>query len=247
MLKFTSTYEKEAASKQVYSSLFSKKMKKRNLRNIILGGQDGLVNVLGIILVMAGATQNIKLVIIAGLAATFAESLSMAGVGYTSAKAALDYYRAKLKEEKEEVKKIPEKAKAEIREVYEKKGFRGKLLNSVIRKIVSKKRVWVETMMNEELCLHPEEFKSPLKDATIIGFSAVIGSLIPLIPFFILSNIVRAMMASFVFSVIILFMTGAVKAKLTIGNWVKSGLEIAGVGIGAAVLGYLVGLLLGMI
>lgn len=222
-------------------------MKRHNLRNLILGGQDGLVNVLGIILVMAGATQNVKIVVIAGLAATFAESLSMAGVGYTSARAALDYYKAKLHEEKQEVKKVPHEAKAEIEDIYRKKGFRGKLLDSVVKKIISRKKVWVETMMNEELCLHTEEFKNPLQDALVIGFSAVVGSLIPLVPFFIFGDVMRAAMASFVFSVLVLFFTGVIKAKLTIGNWVKSGLEIAGIGAGAAVLGYLVGLLLGMI
>jgi len=222
-------------------------MKKRNLRNIILGGQDGLVNVLGIILAMASATQDIKIVIIAGLAATFAESLSMAGVGYTSAKAALDYYRAKLQEEKEEVMRIPEEAKKEIREVYEKKGFRGKLLNQVVNKIISRKKVWVETMMNEELGLGCEDYQHPTKDALVIGFASVVGSLVPLLPFFFVLNVTQGMIASFVVTILVLFLTGVIKAKYTLGRWFKSGLEIMLVGIGAAGLGYAVGLLLGMI
>ena len=48
------------------------------LSDIILGGQDGLVNVLGVILGVAAATQDARIVIAAGLAATFAESISMA-------------------------------------------------------------------------------------------------------------------------------------------------------------------------
>ena len=222
-------------------------MKKRNLRNIILGGQDGLVNILGFILAMAEATSDVKIVIIAGLAALFAESLSMAGVGYTSAKAALDYYRAKLKEEKEEVKKIPEEGKAEIREIYEKKGFKGKLLNQVVNKIISKKRVWVETMMSEELGLACDDYQNPVKDALVIGFSSVIGSLIPLLPFFFVADIFTGMYTSFFLTIVILFATGYVKAKVTVGHWFKSGLEISLVGIGAAVLGYLIGYLLRMI
>ena len=51
-----------------------------SLPEIILGGQDGLVNVLGIILGMAAATSSSQIVIVAGLAATFAESISMAAV-----------------------------------------------------------------------------------------------------------------------------------------------------------------------
>ncbi|MCK4588832.1 MAG: VIT1/CCC1 transporter family protein [Nanoarchaeota archaeon] len=222
-------------------------MQKRNLRKIMLGGQDGLVNVLGLVLVMASATNNIKIVIIAGLAAMFAESLSMAGVGYTSARAALDYYQAKLKEEKEEVKYVPGEAKKEIKDIYERKGFKGKLLSQVVKKIISKKRVWVETMMNEELCLHPEEFKNPFKDAAVIGFSSVIGSFVPLLPFFFVTDIYVGMAYSFILTLIVLFLTGVVKARVTIGHWLKSGLEITIVGIGAALLGYLIGHLLSLI
>ena len=62
------------------------------LKDIILGGQDGVVNVLGLVLGVAAATQASKIVIISGLAATFAESISMAAVAYTSTKAAKAYY-----------------------------------------------------------------------------------------------------------------------------------------------------------
>ena len=70
------------------------------LRDIILGGQDGLVNVLGVILAVASATNDVKIVLIAGLAATFAESISMAAVAYTSSKAERDYYKSEPKTEK---------------------------------------------------------------------------------------------------------------------------------------------------
>src|SRR3989338_5827628 len=54
-----------------------------NLPEIILGGQDGLVNVLGVILGVAAASSSTQLVIVAGLAAAFAESISMGAVAYT--------------------------------------------------------------------------------------------------------------------------------------------------------------------
>ncbi|MGH7328511.1 MAG: VIT1/CCC1 transporter family protein, partial [Polyangiaceae bacterium] len=61
---------------------------------IILGGQDGLVNVLGLVLGVASATASQHVVIVAGLAAAFAESVSMAAVGYTTSVAEGDRYRA---------------------------------------------------------------------------------------------------------------------------------------------------------
>ena len=57
------------------------------LSDIILGGQDGLVNTLGVILGVAAATSDPRIVIAAGMAASFAESVSMAAVAYTSRQA----------------------------------------------------------------------------------------------------------------------------------------------------------------
>ncbi len=74
------------------------------LRDFILGWQDGLVNVLGVILGVATATQNAKFVIVAGLAAAFAESISMAAVAYTSFKAEEDYYNSEVNRETLEMK-----------------------------------------------------------------------------------------------------------------------------------------------
>ena len=63
------------------------------VKDLILGGQDGLVDVLGVILGVATATANIKLVIIAALSSAIAESFSMGAVAYTSQKALEEYSR----------------------------------------------------------------------------------------------------------------------------------------------------------
>ena len=77
------------------------------LRDIILGGQDGLVNVLGVVLVVAGATADIRIILISGIAATFAESISMGAVAYTSSRAATDYIKRVLQKERREIEKNP--------------------------------------------------------------------------------------------------------------------------------------------
>jgi len=218
----------------------------KNLKDIILGGQDGLVNVLGVILGVAAATYQTKIIIIAGLAATFAESISMAAVAYTSTKAAKSYYLSQLKKEEDEIKDMPRLEKKEIYDIYYKKGFRGKLLNDIVKKITSNKKVWLETMMVEELGLLPQEYSKPEKSAFIVGLSAFIGSLIPLIPFFFLS-VKSSILLSLLLSASALFITGKIKARLTIGNEFKSGLEMLIIGMLAALSGYLVGVLFGNI
>src|SRR5271157_4431070 len=77
-------------------------------RNIILGGQDGVVNVLGIVLGVATATNSTKIVLLAGLAATFAESISMAAVACTSTRADKEHYDSEVKRELEEIDTVPD-------------------------------------------------------------------------------------------------------------------------------------------
>jgi vacuolar iron transporter family protein len=216
--------------------------KKNRLSDVILGGQDGLVNVLGVLLGVAAASQSTRIVIAGGLAATFAESISMAAVAYTSKLAERDFYESEVMREKKEMKEVPEVERAEIKEIYRQKGFKGKILDEVVDVIVSNKQIWLETMMSEELKLSPVEKSRPLSSAFIVGFSAIIGSLIPLGPFFFLP-IREGIIIAIIISAITLFIVGAIKALLTIGNWGKSGLEMAVIGTVSALAGYGIGLL----
>ena len=210
----------------------------------ILGGQDGLVNVLGIILGMAVATNNIKFVIIAGLAATFAESFSMAAVAFTSAKAEEDYYNSQQEKELYEIKTVPKIEKKEIYDIYHKKGFRGRLLNSIVNHIISNKKIWLSIMMKEELGLS-SEFLNPVKSAFVVGTAAIIGSLIPLFAFFFMP-ISQAIIGSLIISAIALFITGAIEAKVNIGNWIKKGFQLTIIGMAAALIGFIIGKILGV-
>lgn len=213
-------------------------------REFILGGQDGLVNVLGVILGIAIATSQIKLVIIAGLAAAFAESFSMAAVAYTSAKASEDYYASQQEKEKYEMKTIPNIEKKEVYDLYYQKGFRGKLLNNIVKHIISNKKTWLNVMMHEELKLEKEVI-SPVKSAIVVGVAAIIGSLIPLFTFFFLP-IKTAMIGSLIVSAASLFLLGAVEAKSTVGHWLRKGIQLAAIGMGAALIGFIVGKLVGV-
>lgn len=215
------------------------------LRDFILGWQDGLVNVLGILLGVSVATSSLKIILISGLAAAFAESISMAAVSYTSSKAERDFYFSEMQKEKDEMKRIPEIERKEIYDIYEKKGFKGELLKKIVDRITSDKKVWLKIMMDEELGLSPVGYEHPVKNGMLVGLSAIIGSVIPLIPF-MLMPVQTAIFYSVALSAIVLFAVGVVKAKLTIGDWKRSGIELAIIGIVAALAGYFIGIILGV-
>src|SRR5512142_743713 len=156
------------------------------LSDVILGGQDGLVNVLGVILGVAAATHDPRIVLVAGLAATFAESVSMGAVAYTSTLADADFYESERAREFRHIARVPHVEKDEVREIYSKKGFKGELLDRIVDTITANEEVWVAVMMSEEHQLSPTDRRQAFKSAIVVGLSAVVGSLVPLAPFMFL-------------------------------------------------------------
>jgi VIT1/CCC1 family predicted Fe2+/Mn2+ transporter len=214
-----------------------------SLSNIILGGQDGLVNVLGIVLGVAAATSDPRIVIVAGLAATFAESVSMGAVAYTSTLADADFYESERAREYRHIAEVPHVEREEIRQIYADKGFEGELLERIVATITASPDVWVEVMMAEEHKLQPADRGVALRAALVVGISAIVGSLIPLAPFVFLP-VSASMVVAIILTAAVLFAVGAYKARAMVGHPTRSGLEMALIGTASALAGYAVGVLL---
>jgi len=212
------------------------------LAEVILGGQDGLVNVLGVILGIAAATRDSRLVLAAGLAATFAESISMGAVAYTSTLAEDDLYQSEREREYRHIRLAPEVETHEIREIYSKRGFQGGELEKIVEGITANPDVWVEVMMSEEFQMSPPEKSHAMNSGLVVGLAAIIGSLIPLAPFFFL-DVTSSIWTSISISAVTLFVVGFYKARITIGKPFRSGLQMTIIGILSALAGYLIGLL----
>jgi len=199
-----------------------------------------LVNVLGVILGVAAATNSYKIIVAAGMAATFAESISMAAVALTSKMAERDHYYSELEREKHEIKKMPLLERKEVKDIYKTKGFQGKTLNSIVKHITSNNEQWLKFMMKEELELIEIKNKDIYIGSFVVGFSALVGSFVPITPFFFLP-IKLAIAWSLIVSAIVLLLIGIYKAKATIGNPFKTGLQMVLIGMGAALAGYYIG------
>jgi vacuolar iron transporter family protein len=242
--KFFSRSLEQKHAEDVRYHLFSDPHRKASgLSDIILGGQDGLVNVLGVILGVAAATNDPRIVLVAGLAATFAESVSMGAVAYTSTLADADYYEAERAREFRHITEVPHLEKNEIREIYERKGFKGELLEHIVDTITANEDVWVAVMMSEEHQISPTDRRQAIRSAFVVGFSAIVGSLIPLAPFAFLP-VVPSMVVAVGITAMVLFTVGAYKAKTMVGHPAKSGLEMALIGTLSALVGYAVGAIL---
>jgi predicted membrane protein (TIGR00267 family) len=211
-----------------------------SLRDVILGGQDGLVNMLGIALGVVAAGGSTHVLIVTGLAAAITESISMGAVAYTSFGSDRDFYLAERAREQSEVQAKPEEEREEIREIYEAKGFKGQLLEDVVSTITSNRETWVSTMMNEELHLQPVAQQSLVQSAVVVTVATLIGHLIPIVPFMVVGRS-PAIIVAIALSAVTLFAVGVYSAKTLVGDWRKSGLQMVVIGLGAAALGFLIG------
>ncbi len=217
------------------------------LSDFILGSQDGLVNVLGIILGISAATSDIRLIFVAGLAALGAESISMGAVAYTSTLARRKYYLKERERELTEMREVPKTEKAEIRNILKEWGYSGKDLESMTNKITSNPKAMLEFMMSFELKLSPVSKSQPLRSFGIVFAATVLGSIIPLIPFFFINTIHAGAIASLILSGIVLFGIGYYEAKKTIGSLWRNGMQMLIIGLLAGIAGYLIGYFVGAV
>jgi vacuolar iron transporter family protein len=216
----------------------------RWLSDVVLGAQDGLVNTLGVVLGVAAASADARIVFAAGMAAGLAESFSMAAVGYTSSVARGDLFRSERDREYRHVEKAPAVEREEIRAIYIRKGFDGELLERVVETICANKDVWVAVMMAEEHELVPVDTATSVRSAGVVGVAALAGSVVPVIPF-ALVDLRSGVAAALVLGAVLLFALGAYKAKVTTGRRLRSGTELAVIGMASAVVGYAIGWALG--
>ena len=111
-----------------------------------------------------------------------------------------------------EIDNLVEQEKQEIRDIYTKKGFKAELLDEIVNVITSRRKVWVDTMMREELGLI-EDKKEPL-DVAITMFAAFnLVGLVPLIPFVFLH------VSGFVFSTEHAFLYSVLFTGFFLHNW----------------------------
>jgi predicted membrane protein (TIGR00267 family) len=210
------------------------------LRDVILGGQDGLVNILGIVLGVIAGGGSRAVLLSAGFAAAITESISMGAVGYTSSVAERDYYEAERAREAAEIRADPGWERGELRKIYARMGFSGELLDRVVETITANRETWVGTIMDEELHLQPVDEPDILRSAVVITVATLIGHLIPLLPFIWLAR-APAVVVAIVLSAAVLFGVGVYSSVTLVGDWRKNGPKMVAIGLGAAAVGFLVG------
>src|SRR2546427_11016447 len=104
------------------------------LSDFILGSQDGIVNVLGIILGLSAATRDVRIILVATLAALGAESIAMGAVAYTSTRARRRLYLRQAVQERREVKENPQTERDQVRQSPARGGHHGADLEGIVER-----------------------------------------------------------------------------------------------------------------
>lgn len=219
--------------------------KKVNVREIVFGFNDGSISTLALLAGVTGGALAHGQILVAGFSGVIAGAISMAIGAYISSKSEIEHHQSEIEREKREIEEIPEVEREEMRQIYMKKAdFTEEELNLILNRITSDKKVWLDSMMKEELGLFEERFESPLKVGLIMLVAFVAGGLIPILPFVFLPVSQTSLIVASIVTFASLFLIGVWKTTFTNKHWLRSGLEMVFVGILATVIPYLIGDLL---
>jgi VIT1/CCC1 family predicted Fe2+/Mn2+ transporter len=204
------------------------------LRDIVIGMSDGLTVPFALAAGLSGAVSNTNLIIIAGLAEIAAGSIAMGLGGYLAGKTEVDHYNSEMKREFEEVETVPEIEKQELKTFFSSLGLSKEIQNQAVEEVIKDKEKWVDLMMKYELGLEKPDPKRATRSAFNIGFSYIVGGLIPLSPYFFVSSGLEGLKISSVITLVCLFIFGYFKSKFTGVNKLGGAFRVMMIGAVAA-------------
>jgi VIT1/CCC1 family predicted Fe2+/Mn2+ transporter len=211
------------------------------LGDAVLGGIDGGVTTFAVVAGAVGGGFSDVVVVILGFANLVADGFSMAVSNYLSARTEREQVEAARRTEEHHIRQIPDGERDEIREIFARKGFEGEVLETIVSVITANRRLWVDTMLTEELGLSIEG-RAPLRAAAATFFTFLAVGIIPLMPFLLRGvGAAQAFWASAAATGIAFLGVGMVKGRVMGRSLFRSGLETLLTGGGAAILAYVIG------
>jgi vacuolar iron transporter family protein len=214
---------------------------------MVYGGLDGIITSFTVVSGVSGAHLGAHVILILGLANLLADGFAMAIGSYLSRKSESEYFERERQREAWEVENYPDGERAELLVIYLKKGYSEEDARHLVEIKTRDKKLWVDTMMLEELHMLEEE-SNPLRNAVATYIAFVVAGAVPLLVY--LLGLVVPIPVAITFpiavglSALALFGLGATKVFVTQRSPWRSGLEMLVVGGAAAAAAYLVGALL---
>jgi VIT1/CCC1 family predicted Fe2+/Mn2+ transporter len=208
------------------------------LRAAVLGADDGIVSIAGLVVGIAGATNSAALILTAGIAGIIAGSISMAVGEYVSVSSSRDVEKSLLAKERLEHEHYPDGELKELTQIYQDKGLSEKTAKIVAEELSAKDPVAAH--FDAELRIDPENLTNPWHAASASALSFLLGGLVPLIAISFPSQPLRVPFA-FVAVVVALVLTGILSAKVGGANVLRAVVRVVTGGILAMAVTYGIG------
>lgn len=180
------------------------------LRAAVLGANDGIVSVAAVVVGVAGATQDTKAVLTAGVAALSAGALSMAVGEYVSVSTQRDTEKALLQKEKHELEVSPDSELEELVVIYQRKGLSRSTAELVGKELTKHDALGEHAEV--ELRIDPHNLTNPWYAAYASGLAFLCGAIIPIIAILIAPTRYD-IIATFISVIVALIITGALSAN----------------------------------
>ena len=214
-----------------------------SVRDVVIGMSDGLTVPFALAAGISGAVATnphaSALVVTAGFAEIAAGSIAMGLGGYLAARTDLEHYASEREREIRETVELPDIEIEEVAKVFRDYGLTEAQMAPVVTAITGNQKAWVDFMMRFELGLEEPDPKRARFSALTIAVSYIVGGMIPLAPYLILSNVLTGLWWSVGVTLIALAIFGWVKGHFTGINPFKGAIQttvIGGLAAGAAFL-----------
>ncbi len=211
---------------------------------IVLGGSDGAIEAVAMTAALNGAKVTFGTILLAGFAFAIAGGFSMFFSSYLSSRAEMESLRIDVQRERMEIETEPEEEKAELEDLLRKDGYKQNEVDVIMGRLVKDKEMWLRTQLRHELRLNIEDLATdPLVRPGSAGLAFFFLALLALSPYAFHLEHFSALLASVALSLCALF---ALSSRIFTPSHFKpaAGLESALVGLLAAGLLYVVGLLI---
>ena len=212
------------------------------LRNVIYGFNDGLTANFGLVMGVIGAQVPESAVILSGISGLVADALSMGGSGFLAAKSEQEVWQHEIAMEREEMELMPEVETEELALLYEAKGMPAEAARKAAVQVMADPEIALQEKAREELGISGE-VASPMREALTTGIATACGAIIPVFPFLFGVGLLT-MWISFAISMLAHFVVGAARSVFTGRGVIRSGIDMFVVGLGVAVVGFLIGALI---
>lgn len=205
------------------------------LTDIVIGMSDGLTVPFALAAGLSGAVGNhVELIWVAGVAEIAAGSIAMGLGGYLAGKTEQDHFKSELKKEYWEIAHKREVEIQEVRNVFLGWGLTPTVAEEATQEIIKDDKKWVDFMMKFELGLETPDPKRAGKSAFNIGLSYIVGGMVPLLPYFFVSDALAGLKLSALITLVCLFIFGYFKSKMTGINPLWGGVKVMFIGAIAA-------------